>query len=186
MRLLARLLALGLGAAVAGCGIANSDELNDAQLAISEMRLGTQEKPTDLTITASADRANRHYRAGEPIGLSFQVNKAASVAVLRVMRNGMTTVVFPSKAQPDAQVAANTIVQVTGPVTAEKGGPELFKFIAATGSGSWLFGRKPAEGADFVELGPTTRAIARGIGISLQGSRGGDIATSQFVVAVSE
>jgi hypothetical protein len=186
MRPAALIVLLGVGAAVAGCGVVSSGELNDAQLAIADMRLGTSAQPSDLTITANADRPSLHYRAGERIGLSFQVSKPASVAVLRVRRNGMTTIVFPNKAQPDAQVAANTVVQITAPVTAEKGGPELFKFIAATGSGSWLFGRKPEEGADFADLGPTTRALARGIGISFQGGRGGDLATTQLVVTVSD
>jgi hypothetical protein len=184
MRLAAPLLVFVIGAVLAGCGVVNSDDLNDAQQVIADMRLGTRDKSSDLTIMGSADRDNRHYRVGEHIGLSFQVNKAGSVAVLRVLRNGVTTIVFPSKAQPDAAVAANTVIQITGPMTAEKGGAELFEFIVSTQSGSWVFSRKPAEGADFADLGPTTRALARGIGISFQGNR--DVATSRLVVTVSE
>jgi hypothetical protein len=101
-----------LGAALgAGCSVIQGDQLTDAQQVIAELKTG----PSDLKIVGRVEQADRHYRTGEPIALSFEVNKPAYVAVLRVLPNGVTTRLFPNKYQGSAQVAPATSVRVPPP-----------------------------------------------------------------------
>src|SRR5436309_8022161 len=91
----AGLVALALCAATgAGCGVVGSSvELSDAQQVIADMKLG----PSELRVVGGVDHADRSYRVGEPIALSLQVNQDANAAVLRVLPNGATTLIFPNK-----------------------------------------------------------------------------------------
>ncbi len=184
----AALAGLILWAAVGmGCAVLQGDQLTDAQQVIADLKTG----PSDLTIVGRVEQADRRYRTGEPIALSFEVNKPAYVAVLRVLPNGVTTRLFPNKSQSSAQAAANTAVRVpeTGgasTITAGKPGVVLFEFIAAASGESWLFTRKPAGAADFVELGATTRAVAKDIALSLKLGRGADAAASKLTVRIED
>jgi hypothetical protein len=174
-------------AAGVGCGVLQGDQLTDAQQVIADLKPG----PSDLKIVGRVEQADRHYRTGEPIALSFEVNKPAYVAVLRVLPNGVTTRLFPNKIQSSAQVAANTIVRVpqTGApltITAGKPGVVLFELIAAASGESWLFTRKPTGAADFVELGATTRAVAKDLALSLKLGRGAEAATAKLTARIEE
>ena len=182
----ATLAALGLWAG-AGCGVLQGDQLTDAQQVIADLKTGS----SDLKIVGKAEQAERHYRTGEPIALSFEVSKPAYVAVLRVLPNGVTTRLFPNKIQSSAQIAANTIVRVpqTGApltITAAKPGIILFEFIAAASGESWLFTRKPTGAADFVELGATTRAVAKDLALSLKLGHGTETAATNVTVRIEE
>jgi len=170
---------------LAGCGYSANTELSDAQQAIVAMKIA----PSDLKIVADVDRADRRYRVGDKIGLTVQVDRPASVAVLRVLRNGVTTLVFPNKAQPDAKVAANTALRIPEAgvvIAAERPGTELFEFIASTGTASWLFTRKPAGDDAFVQLGATTRAVAKDIVGSLKAGPSNQAAAMHLSVRVSD
>lgn len=169
---------LAAASAVAACSVIAGDRLTDAQQVIADMKIGPAE-PTaaGLKIIGAVDRADRRYRVGEPIALSVEVDKAAFVAVLRVMPNGATTLIFPNRQQVGAQVPAHSPLPIPGAgasftVAADKPGVALFEFIAAKGGTSWLFNRKPEGSADFVELGTTTRALAKDILLSLGAGRG--------------
>ena len=176
--------------AVAGaaCGVIGAgDALTDAQQVIADIKIapadakGVVQKPGDLAISAAADRAGRGYRVGEPIALSVTVNRAAFVAVLRVLPNGAATLLFPNRRQPSAQVPAGVPLRLPepgGPViaAADKPGAELFEFIASTRGNSWLFHRKPEPPGDFAEFGTTTREVARDIVRSLRGASGSSAA----------
>ena len=142
-------------------------------------------------IVGRIEPAERHYRTGEPIALSFEVNKPAYVAVLRVLPNGVTTRLFPNQYQGSAQAVPNTAVRIPEPgapltISAAKPGVVLFKFIAAANGGSWLFTRKPTGAADFVELGVTTRAIAKEIALALKLGHGGDAAAATLTTRIDE
>ena len=184
----ATLAALGLWAAVgAGCGVLRDDQLTDAQQVIAELKTGASE----LKIVGHIEQADRHYRTGEPLALSFEVNKPAYVAVLRVLPNGVTTRLFPNKYQTSAQVAPGTSVQVPQPgapltISASKPGVVLFEFIATTSGESWLFTRKPTGDADFVELGATTRAVAKDLALSLKLGHGGEAATANVTARIED
>jgi hypothetical protein len=106
--------------------------------------------------------------AVEPGGLAVTVNRDAAVAVLRVRRSGETTILFPSRTRPDPHVAANTVLHV--PLPATETGTVLYEFIAADSGDAWLFARRPPPGADYVELGTTTREIVRDIRRSIKGN----------------
>src|SRR5438132_50052 len=83
-RVIARAAAAALGlwaAAGAGCSVLQGDQLTDAQQVIADLKTGS----ADLKIVGRVEQADRHYRTGEPIALSFEVNKPAYVAVLRVL-----------------------------------------------------------------------------------------------------
>jgi hypothetical protein len=177
----ATLAALGLWAG-AGCGVLQGDQLTDAQQVIADLKTGS----SDLKIVGKAEQAERHYRTGEPIALSFEVNKPAFVAVLRVLPNGVTTRLFPNKIQSSAQIAANTIVRVPQTVAAAKPGIILFEFIAAASGESWLFTRKPTGAADFVELGATTRAVAKDLALSLKLGHGAEASTANVTARIEE
>ena len=179
-------LAGWLAAGTACSALGGGDRLSDAQQVIADMKIG----PSGLTITGGVDRADRAYRAGEPITLSAEVNRVAYVAVLRVLPNGATTLVFPNKAQPVAQVAANSPLRIPGPgvatrLSADQPEAVLFEFIASANGGSWLFGRKPQGAADFAELGTTTRALAKDIVDSLKPRSGRDTAAASVIVRVA-
>jgi hypothetical protein len=184
----AAVAALGLWAAAGtGCGVLQGDQLTDAQQVIADLKTGASE----LKIVGRVEQADRHYRTGEAIVLAFEVNKPAYVAVLRVLPNGVTTRLFPNKIQSSAQIAANTIVRVpqTGAplaIAAAKPGIILFEFIAAASGESWLFTRKPTGAADFVELGATTRAVAKDIAQSLKLGHGADVAVAKLTARVEE
>jgi hypothetical protein len=173
-------VALALWAAAgAGCGVIGASErLTDAQQVIADMKIGPADQQTaDLKIVGAVDHADRRYRVGEPIALSAEVNQAAFVAVLQVMPNGATRLVFPNRRHGGAQLVANaslSLPEAGDPVaiTAENPGVVLFEFVASTRGGSWLFNRKPREGADFAELGTTTRALAKDIVLSLGAANG--------------
>ena len=170
-----------------GCSVLQGDQLTDAQQVIADLKTG----PSDLKVVGRVEQADRRYRTGEPIGLSFEVNKPAYVAVLRVLPNGVTTRLFPNKYQSSAQVAANTTVRVPetgGPLTISVGKPGvvLFEFIAAASGESWLFTRRPTGAADFVELGATTRAVAKDIALSLKLGHGGEAATAKLTARIED
>ena len=182
--------ALALWAAAgAGCGvIGDSERLTDAQQVIADMKIGPAgQQADDLKIAGTVDHADRRYRVGEPIVLSVQVNQAASVAVLRVMPNGATRLIFPNRRHPNARLAANSPLRLPEPgdplnIAVEKPGVVVFEFVASTRGDSWLFNRKPPEGADFTELGTTTRSLARDIVLSLGAGHGA--AASHLILAV--
>ena len=183
--------ALALWAAAGtACGvIGDGERLTDAQQVIADMKIGSAvQQAADLTIIGAVDHADRRYRIGEPIVLSVQVNQPAYVAVLRVMPNGMTTLIFPNRRHASAQLAANSPLRLPEPgdpqdIAAEGPGVALFEFVASTRGGSWLFTRKPREAGDFAELGTTTRALARDIVLSLGAGRGAT-AASHLVLQV--
>jgi len=121
-----------------------------------------------MTIQASVDRADRSYDVGQPIILSVGTSKDAHVAILRVLPNGDTRLLFPDKAHPKADIAANQVLTVPGPrdgftVTVDKPGVVLFEFVASTAADSWLFKRAPDKDSDFADLGVSSHAIAKDI-----------------------
>jgi hypothetical protein len=177
---LARVLIAVWAVAGAACSIVGSGEtLSDAQEVIANMKIG----PSELKIVGAVDHADRVYHVGEPIALSVEVNRAAYVAVLRVMPNGATTLIFPNRGQASAQVLANAPL---GPViiAADKPGVALFEFVASARGDSWLFNRKPDAPADFAELGTTTRELAKDIVLSLKIGHGRDTVASHLAVRV--
>ena len=178
----AALAALVLWAASgAGCGVVrDSFKLTDAQQVIADMKLGASE----LRVTGAVDRAERSYRVGEPIALTAEVNNTANVAVLRIMPNGATTLLFPNKEHPSAEVPANTAVKLGGAI--DKPGVVLFAFIAAKSGDSFLFDKKRAEEGTHAELGATTRALAKEILMSLKPGPARETAAANIAVRVEE
>ncbi|HEY8872504.1 MAG TPA: DUF4384 domain-containing protein [Stellaceae bacterium] len=198
--------AVVLAAAGAACSvIGGSETLTDAQQVIAAMKIsrsdlkaadpkgGDQKAPdlkgADLAILGAVDHADRSYRVGEPIALSVEVNKAAYVAVLRVMPSGATTLVFPNSRQATARVPAGAPLNIPEPgaplkIAVDQPGVVLFEFIASERGGSWLFSRKPQESAEFAELGATTRALAKDIVLSLKVGHGSDTAASHLALRV--
>jgi hypothetical protein len=184
-------VALALWAvAGAGCGVVgDSERLTDAQEVIADIKIGPAgQQAADLKIVGAADHADRRYHVGEPIVLSVEVNQAAFVAVLQVMPNGATRLIFPNRRHGGARLAANSPLSLPeagdpAVISAENPGVVLFEFVASTRGGSWLFTRKPQEGADFAELGTTTRALAKDIVLSLGAAHG--TATSHLALRVS-
>ena len=180
-----------LAAAGAACSVIGDGEtLTDAQQVIASMKIGSSDPPgAELTIAGAVDHADRSYRVGEPIALSVEVNKAAYVAVLRVMPNGATTLVFPNSRQATARVPAGAPLHIPEPgaplkIAADKPGVVLFEFVASTRGGSWLFNRKPQGSAEFAELGATTRALAKDIVASLKVGHGSETAASHLALRV--
>lgn len=168
--------------AIAGAGctlVGDSVVLTDAQQVIADMKLG----PSELKIFGTVDHLDRAYRAGEPIALTLQVNKDAKAAVLRVLANGTTTLLFPSKEHPAAKAAANTVVAVPG-VTADTPGTVLFEFVAAGSGDSFLFDKNRAEEGAHAQLGATTRALAKEIMMSLKPGPGRETAAAHLAVRV--
>lgn len=185
-------LTLVLAALTAGCGVAAStgmlrdDALTDAQQAISGIKIDSG----GLKITGSVDRSDTSYAVDQPITLSVKVSKDAHVAILRVLPNGDTTLVFPNKAHPASDVAANVPLIVPAPgegVTITGGGKPgivLFEFVASTEATSWLFKRAPDKGSDFANLGVTSRAIAKDATGSLKAGKHPDTAAAFVTVRV--
>jgi hypothetical protein len=183
--------AILLGAALAGCaaagrvGLIRRDTLTDAQQVIADTKInwGT------MTIEGAVDRPDTSYAPGQPIGLSVTVSKNAHVAILRVLANGDTTIVFPNKAHPKSDVAAGQTLSVPGPgdavtVAVDKPQVVLFEFIASTSGDSWLFTREPDKGADFADLGVTTRAIAKDVTGALKIGKGPETVATYLTVRV--
>ena len=170
----------------AACGvIGDKERLSDAQEVIADMKIGSPDQPgAGLRVLGAVDHADRRYRAGEPISLSVEVNRAAYVAVLRVMPNGATTLIFPNRRNATVQVAANSPLHLAENIAAEKPGVALFEFVASTRRDSWLFTRKPEKTADFAELGTTTRTIAKDIVTSLRAGHGADAAAAHLALRV--
>jgi uncharacterized protein DUF4384 len=182
--------ALALTAVGAGCdfaartGVIRYDMalLTDAQNVVANMQINHGE----MTIHASADHADTAYAVGQPIVLSVSTSKDAHLAILRVLPNGGTTLLFPDKGQPKPDIAANQVLTVPGPqdgftITADKPGIVLFEFIASTAGDSWLFKRAPDKDSDFADLGVTTRAIAKDILDSLKVGKGGSDTAATYV-----
>ena len=167
-------------AAGAGCGVVrDSFELTDAQQVIADMKLG----PSGLRVMGAVDHADRTYRVGEPIGLTAEVNNAANVAVFRVLPNGATTLLFPNKEHPSAELPSNAAVKVNwGGI--DKPGTVLFEFVAAKSGASFLFDKKRAEEGTHAELGTTTRALAKEVLMSLKPGPSRDTAAAHVVVRV--
>jgi Domain of unknown function (DUF4384) len=159
--------------------------LTDAQQVIADTRINHG----DMTITGSVDREDTTYGTGQPITLSAKTSKNAYVAILRVLANGDTAIVFPNRAHRDAAIAANTALTVPGPgdavkIAADKPGIVLFEFIASTNGDSWLFKRDPDSGSDFAKLGVTTRNIAKDLLSTLKVGHGPDTAASFVTVRI--
>jgi hypothetical protein len=203
-------LALWAGAGAACSVIGDKETLTDAQQVIAAMKIGASaEKEADpqdadpqagnpqdgdpqgagLKIVGAVDHADRSYRVGEPFGVSVRVNQAAYVAVLRVMPNGATTLLFPNRLQATSRVPADLPLRIPEPgaplkITADKPGGVLLEFVASSRGDSWLFNRKPEESADFAELGTTTRALAKDIALSVRAGHGADSAASHLLLRV--
>jgi len=185
--------ALAFAALAAGCaaaarvGIIRKDILTDAQQVIADTRInwGT------MTIQGSVDRDDRAYEPGQPIRLTVTVSKDAHVAILRILANGDTTIVFPNKAHPKADIAAGQTLTIPGPgddvpIAVDKPQVVLFEFIASTSIDSWLFKRPPDKDSDFADLGVTTRAIAKDIVASLKVGKGPETVASYLTIEVSK
>ncbi|HWB48584.1 MAG TPA: DUF4384 domain-containing protein [Stellaceae bacterium] len=175
--LIAAVLAAGIAAGTTACTVAHrtevfrQDELSDAQQAIADIQFAA----ADLTIDGTVDRADTTYNPNQPITLSVRTSKDANVAILRVLANGDTTIVFPNRAHRDAALRANTTLTVPAggdkvKIAADKPGVVLFALIASASDKSWLFKRPPDDGSDFADLGVTSRNIAKDIASSLKGS----------------
>ncbi|MGH7094715.1 MAG: DUF4384 domain-containing protein [Stellaceae bacterium] len=173
--------AIALALTLAGCGTGLGRDLNDAQAVIADLRLHKTPQPGGLAVAGTADRGA--YRAGEPITLSVTANRAAYLSVLRVLRNGVTTIIFPSRTQPNPHIAANT--PVTLRVTAADKGTELYEFIAAADGTAWPFTRKPPPGAEYVDLGSTTRALAGDLETTFGPAPPGTVAFAHLVLHVA-
>jgi hypothetical protein len=169
--------ALALVAIAASCGFAARtgivrDDmlvLTDAQNAIANTKINHGA----MTIQAAADRADTTYAVGQAIILSVSTSKDAHVAILRVLANGDTRLLFPDKAHPKADIAANQVLTVPGPsdgitIAADKPGVVLVEFVASTAGDSWLFKRGPDKDSDFADLGVSSHAIAKDIVDSLK------------------
>ena len=143
--------------------------LTDAQNAIANTKINHGA----MTIQAAADRADTTYAVGQPIILSVSTSRDAHVAILRVLANGDTRLLFPDKAHPKADIAANQVLTVPGPsdgitIAADKPGVVLVEFVASTAGDSWLFKRGPDKDSDFADLGVSSHAIAKDIVDSLK------------------
>jgi Domain of unknown function (DUF4384) len=188
-----RCLLLGaLAAAAIGFGVGESRgdlfgrTLTDAQQVIADTKINHG----DMTIAGATDRTDTTYNPGQPIALSVKVSKDAHVAILRVLPNGSTAIVFPNKAHPKADIKANTVLTVPAPgenlkIAAEKPGIMLFEFLASTSGDSWLFTRQPDKDSDFADLGVTTRAIAKDLVSTLKVGKGPDTAAIYVTVRIS-
>lgn len=186
------LLVIAVAAGAAGCAAAQKtdllrkDVLTDAQKVIAEMKLDHGE----LTVAGSVDRADTTYDPGQPITLRVQTNKTAHVAILRVLANGETTIIFPNRQHHDASLPANTVLTVPGPgdavkTAADKPGIVLFELIASTSGDAWVFNRAPDNGSDFADLGGTTRYIAKDLLAGLKVGGGHDTAAAHLVVRIT-
>ncbi len=145
------------------------------------LKFASNNTPIDLTVTGRFDRPDGGYKTGDPIGLTVTTNKPASIAVLRVMHSGDTTIVFPNRNQPDAR-SGNGAAHVTVPAGPE--GTELFEFIAATDGTAWVFTKKPAGSADYVDLGGATRAIVTDLETTFRHAERGTVAVSHAAIKV--
>jgi hypothetical protein len=186
------LLGVGLLAALAGCafadrvGVIRHDTLTDAQQVIANTKINAG----DMTIEGGVDRADTSYAAGQPITVSVKVSKDAHVAILRVLANGDTAILFPNKKHPKSDIKADTVLTVPGPddavtIAVDKPGVVLLEFIASTAGDSWLFSRQPSEGSDFAELGTTTRALAKDITGSLKINHGPQTVATYLTIRVN-
>jgi hypothetical protein len=187
------LLAAGVAIAIGGCatlgrvGVIRYDVMTDAQQAIADTRINAGA----MTIEGRVDREDTAYDAGQPITLSVKTSKDAHVAILRVLANGSTTLLFPNRQHPKSDIAANTVLTVPGPddavsIKADKPGVVLFEFIASTAGDSWLFTRPADAGSDFADLGGTTRALAKHITDSLKINKGPETVATYLTVKVSK
>jgi hypothetical protein len=176
---------------LAGCefagrvGVIRHDTLTNAQQVIADTMINAG----DITIEGSVDRANTSYTAGQPITVSVKVSNDAHVAILRVLANGDTTILFPNKKQPKSDVKANTVLTVPGlddavTIAVDKPGVVLLEFIASTAGDSWLFSRQASEGSDFADLGTTTRALAKDITGSLKVNHGPQTAATWQTIRI--
>jgi hypothetical protein len=181
-----------LAASVAGCDAAyktdlmRKDVLTDAQQVIADARLNGG----DLSVQGSVDRPDTTYDPGQPITLSVKTSKDAYVAILRVLPNGDTAIVFPNRAHRDAKVAANAMLTVPAAgeqlkIATDKPGIVLFEFIASTAGISWLFHRAPEDGSDFANLGVTTRDIAKDLVSTLKVGGGAATAAMHLTVRIN-
>ena len=190
--LLGRLLIAAVAGCVAGCAAAQrtdlmrNDVLTDAQRAIADAKFNQG----DMTIRAAVDHPDTTYDPGQPITLSVTASKDTFVAVLRVLPNGDTAIVFPNRAQRIAWATANTTLTVPRAddavkITADKPGIVLFEVIASTYGQDWLFTRAPDEGKDFADLGVTSRQIAKDLTGTLKFGTTHDVAATYLTVRIN-
>ena len=208
MRRLRLLAAAAIAAAAAGChvagemasslsrgttsvaenvGIVRKDVLSNAQQVIADTKINAG----TMTIEARADRADTTYDLDQPIALSVKVSKNAHVAILSVLPNGSTTLLFPNRKHPKADIAADTVLTVPSPddpvsIKASPAGVVLFEFVASTSGESWLFHRAVDKDSDFVDLGGTTRSTAKYMIGSLKVNKGPETAATYLTVRVSK
>jgi lipoprotein-anchoring transpeptidase ErfK/SrfK len=186
------LLAQALAVSTSACTVAyktdvlRQDVLTDAQQVIADMKINHG----DMTIEAAVDRADTTYGPGQPVVLSVKPSKDAYVAILRVLANGDTTIVFPNRGRRNAAVAANTVLTVPAAgdsvtIAVGKPGIELYEFIASTSKDAWPFTRTPDDGSDFANLGGSTRNTAKDLLGALKVGPSHDTAARYVTVRVS-
>ena len=183
--LLAAFAAIGIACAGEGRGDLFGRTLSDAQQVIADTRINHG----DLAIAGSVDRADTAYDPGQPITLSVRVNKNAHVAILRVLANGDTAIVFPNKTHPKSDLAAGATLTVPGSgeavkIAVDKPQIVLFEFLASTAGDSWLFTRPPDKGSDFADLGVTTHTIAKDLVSTLKVGKGPETAAMYVTIRV--
>jgi hypothetical protein len=186
------LSAIVLAATLAACSAAyrtdlfRVDELTDAQEAVAYTRFNSG----DMSVAGSVDRKDTTYEPGQPITLSVKTNIDGYVAVLRVLANGDTAIVFPNRAHPSAAIKANTPLTIPAAgeavkIAGEKPGVVLFEFVAAANGNSWVFKRAPDAGSDFAYLGATTHQIAKDLATNLKPGPGHDTAAVYLTVKIA-
>jgi len=186
------LLAVAVAASAAGCTVAyktsilRKDVLTDAQKVIADAKFNQG----DMTIAASVDRQDTTYDPGQPINLSVTTSKDTFVAILRILPSGDTAIVFPNRGQRIAWATANTPLTVPRAldavtIAADKPGVVLFEFIASTYGQAWLFTRAPDDGSDFVDLGVTTREIAKDLTSTLKFGTTHAVAATYLTVRIA-
>jgi hypothetical protein len=186
------LLAIAVAAGAAGCAVAyktdilRKDVLTDAQkaVAIAEFNNG------DMTIQGAVDRPDTTYDPGQPITLSVATSKDSFVAILRVLPSGDTAIVFPNRGQRVAWATANRALTIPSAqdavkIAVDKPGIVLFEFIASTNGKAWPFTRAPDNGADFAELGVTTRDIVKDLESALKTGTTHDVAATYLTVRIA-
>ena len=129
--------------------------------------------PERLGVVAWVDHADNTYAVGETVRLFVKASKDAYVTVLNVGASGRTTILFPNANQPEIQVPANQVVEVSPPESGASirvGGPtgrELIKVIASTNRTPLFAAMKTTGAGPYKTLDTDTRSVARDLQVTM-------------------
>ena len=159
---------LAAAAAVIAQG-ASAEDLGARDLSLQQQMVVAVQSPHPgaLKTTAWVDHPTNIYKIGDKVRLFVRANEDAYFAVISVGPSGNAVRLYPNAVQPDTQVKAGQILEITGKnattsiVAGGTPGTELIRVVAATAPVTFISDDELAGNGAFRNITGGAKTVAR-------------------------